>query len=350
MVLQADYLEALRLGSGRAADQVVQQALDSGAAAGDVYLDIFQPTAYEIGRLWQLNRFTVAQEHLATAIIERQMGELHPLFRPQHQRPQVVVIGCVPDAQHRVGARMVADFFEADGWTAHYLGAATPIDSLVAMAREMQADLIGLSVQMVYHLPHITAFAAALERYGLDGIPIMVGGMPFRQQPDLVHTLNVRFSSTNAREAVQQANQCFAVPATTMAPDVPLLPIASATLDAFRAARNQIIRLAVTLSLTYPAEVVHFDAHATRILTAGFKFMTRMLETAMLLQNTALLEEQLVWANTRQPHDGVPPEHLLHRFQIYATAIKDVLPAPYAAEVLPYVAWLIAHQRQFVER
>lgn len=95
VVLQADYLEALRLGSGRAADQVVQQALDSGADAGDVYLDIFQPTAYEIGRLWQLNRFTVAQEHLATAIIERQMGELHPLFRPRHRRPQVLVIGCV---------------------------------------------------------------------------------------------------------------------------------------------------------------------------------------------------------------------------------------------------------------
>lgn len=350
VVLQADYLEALRLGSGRAADQVVQQALDSGADAGDVYLDIFQPTAYEIGRLWQLNRFTVAQEHLATAIIERQMGELHPLFRPRHRRPQVLVIGCVPDEQHRVGARMVADFFEADGWTTYYLGAATPIDSFVAMAREMQADLIGLSVQMIYHLPHITAFAAALGCYGLDGIPIMVGGMPFRQQPDLVHTLNVQFSSTNAREAVQQANQCIAVPTTTMAPDVPLLPVASATLDAFRAARDQIIRLAVTHSLTHPAEVAHFGAQATQILTAGFEFMTRMLETAILLQNTTLLEEQLIWANTRQPYDGVPPEHLLHRFQMYAAAIKDVLPAPYAAEVQPYVAWLIARQRQFVDR
>lgn len=218
------------------------------------------------------------------------------------------------------------------------------------MAREMQADLIGLSVQMIYHLPHITAFAAALGCYGLDGIPIMVGGMPFRQQPDLVHTLNVQFSSTNAREAVQQANQCIAVPTTTMAPDVPLLPVASATLDAFRAARDQIIRLAVTHSLTHPAEVAHFGAQATQILTAGFEFMTRMLETAILLQNTTLLEEQLIWANTRQPYDGVPPEHLLHRFQMYAAAIKDVLPAPYAAEVQPYVAWLIARQRQFVDR
>lgn len=349
-VFQTDYLEALRLGSGRAADQVVQQALDSGATAGDVYLDIFQPTAYEIGRLWQLNRFTVAQEHLATAIIERQMGELHPLFRPQRQRPQVVVIGCVPEEQHRVGARMVADFFEADGWTAHYLGAATPIDSFVAMAREMQADLIGLSVQMVYHLRHVTAFIAALERYGLDGIPIMVGGMPFRQQPDLVHALNVRFSASNAREAVQQANQCLAAPAATTASDVPLLPVADATLDAFRAARDQIIRLAVARSLTYPDEVVQFGAQAIQVLTAGFEFTTRMLETAILLQNTTLLEEQLVWANTRQPYDGVLPEHLLHRFELYAAAIKEVLPAPYAAEVQPYIAWLIARQRQFVDR
>ncbi|MEF3272883.1 MAG: B12-binding domain-containing protein [Chloroflexus sp.] len=75
---QQQYLAAMLAGSSRAADRVVEQALAQGINAPRIYLDIFQPTAYEIGRLWQINRIGIAQEHLATAIIERQMGELHP--------------------------------------------------------------------------------------------------------------------------------------------------------------------------------------------------------------------------------------------------------------------------------
>jgi hypothetical protein len=41
----------------------------------------FQPTSYTLGHLWQCNEISVAQEHLATAIIEGQMGELHPIIQ-----------------------------------------------------------------------------------------------------------------------------------------------------------------------------------------------------------------------------------------------------------------------------
>lgn len=124
--IQADYLHAMKVGSGREADKVVEHALGLGVTVNAIYLDVFQPTAYEIGRLWQYNEFTVAQEHLATAIIERQMGEPHPLFRPKLAKPKKLVIGCVDQELHRVGARMVTDFFEQDGWTVDYLGERAP--------------------------------------------------------------------------------------------------------------------------------------------------------------------------------------------------------------------------------
>ena len=36
------YLDAMREGSGRMADKVVENALDQSIAANDIYLDIFQ--------------------------------------------------------------------------------------------------------------------------------------------------------------------------------------------------------------------------------------------------------------------------------------------------------------------
>jgi len=207
--IRTDYLSAMRAGSGRAADRIVERALDEHMIVNDIYLNIFQATAYEIGRLWQRNEFSVAQEHLATAIIERQMGDLHHQFKAQHDRQCTLVIGCVEHEIHRVGCRMVADFFEQDGWTVHYLGAAVPTDTFIAMAKDMQADLIGLSSQMVYHVPIITAFVRALDRQGLGGIPVMAGGLPFVQQPALYQSLGVRFSGADARAALQLADSLF---------------------------------------------------------------------------------------------------------------------------------------------
>lgn len=204
---QSAYLDAIIQGSGRSADRVVQQALDAKCTVNDIYLNIFQPTAYHVGYLWQRNEFSVAQEHLATAIIERQMGDLHSYFRPVQDKPNAVVIGCVDKELHRIGARMVADFFEQDGWTVHYLGATVPTQAFIAIAREMHADLIGLASALIYHLPTVADFVQELDWQGLAGLPIMAGGLPFVQQPELYKTLGVHFSGVDARQAVQLANQ-----------------------------------------------------------------------------------------------------------------------------------------------
>jgi len=204
--LRKEYLDAMKQGSGRLADKVVERALDQQVKANDIYLDIFQNTAYEIGRMWQRNQFSVAQEHLATAIIERQMGDLRPHFKPIRDRKKRLVIGSVEKEFHRVGVRMVADFFEQDGWDVYYLGAAVPTDTFISIARDFNADLIGLSAQMVYHIPAIMEFVKELDRQGMGGIPVMAGGYPFVQNPELYLNLGVHFSGTDAREALKIAN------------------------------------------------------------------------------------------------------------------------------------------------
>jgi MerR family transcriptional regulator, light-induced transcriptional regulator len=210
--MRASYLTALHRGSGREADRVVEQALEAGVWAGDIYLDLFQPVAYRIGALWQQNLWTVAEEHLATAIIERQMDELHTHFTPATERGQRLLIGSVEHEAHRVGCRMVADFFEADGWTVHYLGASVPTEHVIALAREIGADLIGLGAQTIYHVPTISAFARMLGRYGMDGLPIMAGGLPFVAQPDLYRSLGVQFTGRDARDAVRRADVLLPAP------------------------------------------------------------------------------------------------------------------------------------------
>jgi MerR family transcriptional regulator, light-induced transcriptional regulator len=207
--LQSAYLKASIYGSGRQADEVLNRAFDHQWTVNQIYLDIFQATCYTIGLLWQTNQVSVAQEHLVTAIIERQMGELHPLFKPKVTKLKTLVIGAVDKENHRVGVHMVADFFEQDGWTVYYLGAAVPTKTFLAIAREMHADLVGLSSEMIFHLPAVIDFVRQADSFGLSGISIMAGGMPFIQQPELYFNLGVHFSGIDAREAIDKANLLF---------------------------------------------------------------------------------------------------------------------------------------------
>lgn len=340
---QRRYLEAMLHGSGRDADRVVEQALAQGINAPHIYLDIFQPTAYEIGRLWQVNRISVAQEHLATAIIERQMGELHPYFRPRLRRQRRIVLGCAPDEWHRVGIRMVADFFEAEGWDVIYLGAAVPIPAFVDAIKIAQPDLVGISAAMVFHLPHVTHLVRALHAADLDGIPLMVGGLPFVRQPGLHRALNIHLSAPNAAAAVAAANHAFPVPIR-----VPSAPHSNAALHAVQTLHRQFIDRATTLALQHQDELQLLGAQAPTIIAAGYEFVTRTLEAALATGQPELLDEQIRWGNERQLYDGVMPEHILHRLEIYDAVVRELLPAEVVEIVTVYTERMIALQRSLV--
>ncbi|WP_161569276.1 cobalamin B12-binding domain-containing protein [Candidatus Oscillochloris fontis] len=334
--LQSSYLHALVAGSGREADRVVTAALDLAVTPQQIYLDIFQPTAYQIGQLWQRNKVSVAQEHLATAIVERQMGEMHPMFRPKQPRSHTMVLGCVPDEWHRVGLRMVADFFEADGWDVHYLGANVPVKDLVGLARESHADLVGLSAEMIFNVPRVSEFVQALDQAGLSGIPIIAGGMPFIVQHDLAQALNLRGSAPNAEQAVRLAHE---IVGTRSSPPSPLM--LAATVLALRANSEKILAEALERSQ------VAGDTEIA-LIHAGYQYVLRMLDAALVAGSPELLDGQISWANDRQPHDGIAPEQLFERLIRMADTLRETLPSPHGAIAASYVDRLVAQQQVYL--
>jgi methanogenic corrinoid protein MtbC1 len=204
---QRTYLNAIKVGDSEGADHLLLAVQEQAISPADIYLYIFQPSAYEIGQLWEKGQISVGQEHVASAMIECHMGELHIRFKPEKHRHKKLILGCVDREYHRIGLRMVADFFEMDGWEVCYLGAAVPSDGFARMVVEFQPDLIGISVEVDYHLPRLAELKMELIRQGAKPVPIMAGGLPFIHNPHLVQQLGLAFTASNAREAVEKANQ-----------------------------------------------------------------------------------------------------------------------------------------------
>lgn len=206
-----EYLDALRKGDRRQALRAAQNALAVGTDIRDLYLGVFQPAMHEVGRLWETNQITVAQEHLATAITQSVMAHLYGHVFTYAPIGRTLIATCIGGELHELGIRMVADFFEMEGWDVYYLGANMPVDDIIRMAREKRADLLGISVTLNSHVSHARDMIHAVRASPIGNhIRIMLGGQPINRAPDLYKTMGADFTARNAREAVQLAMEVMA--------------------------------------------------------------------------------------------------------------------------------------------
>lgn len=206
--LAKQYLDALLAGERRRASQLVMEAVSAGASVKEIYLRVFQPSQHEIGRLWQINELSVAQEHYCTAATQLIMSQLYPHLFAAEKNGRVLVATCIGGDLHEIGIRMVSDFFELEGWDTFYLGANTPISSILQTLRERKADALALSATMTFHASAVGEVIAAIRsNEDLSGVKILVGGYPFQVAPELWQKVGADACAGDAQEAVAVANR-----------------------------------------------------------------------------------------------------------------------------------------------
>jgi methanogenic corrinoid protein MtbC1 len=140
------------------------------------------------------------------------MSELYPRIISSNRLDRTLVAACVGAELHEIGVRMVADFFEMEGWDTYYLGAGIPHDQILAALELRRPDLVALSVTMTYHIPKAIELISAIRTTCPDNtVRIMVGGMPFNNSPDLWQTVGADVWASDAEKAVQVAQQLIQV-------------------------------------------------------------------------------------------------------------------------------------------
>jgi len=202
------YLEALLRADRHAAGRLILDAVEQGTPIKAIYLDVFQPVQREIGRLWQTNQISVAQEHYCTAATQLVMSMLYPRIFDSPRKGRRLVAACVGGELHEIGARMVADFFEMDGWDTYFMGANTPTESILRAVEERRADILAISATMTFHVSQVADLIAAFRRAGLDRrTRVLVGGYPFNIAPDLWQRVGADGYAPDAQQAVETAER-----------------------------------------------------------------------------------------------------------------------------------------------
>jgi methanogenic corrinoid protein MtbC1 len=157
------FQEALLSGDQRRALAIVNACIDGGRSLLDIELNIIQAVMYRIGEKWQANEVSVAQEHLASAIVQSVMTVALLKSTPSPLNKKRVLLACVAGNHHTIGLRMVADSFQLAGWEIQYLGANVPTSSLIQQIGEWSPDLVGLSLSFVQQLRVVKDIIAQLS-------------------------------------------------------------------------------------------------------------------------------------------------------------------------------------------
>jgi len=202
------YLTALLDGDRRKASQLILDAVAAGVPVKDIYLHVFQRAQYEVGRLWQTKEISVAQEHYCTAATQLIMSQLYPYIFAAAGTGGTLVATCVSGDLHEIGVRMVADFFEMEGWNTYYLGASTPTDEVVGALIERKADILAISATISSHLRAVSALITAVRaNEACRNVTILVGGYPFTASPDLWRQMGADGTAGDAQAAIVLAGQ-----------------------------------------------------------------------------------------------------------------------------------------------
>jgi methanogenic corrinoid protein MtbC1 len=186
----------------------IHHAANNGTSVNDIYMHIITPVMHELGRLWHLNKISVGHEHYCTAIAQMVMAQLLPWIFDGSPKKSRLVSACVAGELHEIGARMVSDLFEMNGWDTVFLGADVPVESVIDTVIQHNACVLAISVTLAAHLSAVSEMILRV-RADLDcvKVKILVGGAAFSTDDTLWQRLGADGWAVDIDDAIALANK-----------------------------------------------------------------------------------------------------------------------------------------------
>lgn len=185
----------------------IQNAIKTGISVRDIYLHVITPVMHELGCLWHRNKITIGLEHYCTAVAQMVMAQLFPLLFDGAAKKKRLVSACVTGELHEIGARMVSDLFELNGWDTVFLGADVPVDSVADVIVQHNASVLAISVTMGANLSALSRLILAVrDSPACANVKILVGGAAFGVDSSLWQRLGADGWAADVQIAIKLAN------------------------------------------------------------------------------------------------------------------------------------------------
>lgn len=202
------YLDALLHGDRKRCRTVIEETLQSGIPANSVYIDVIWPIMVEIEKLFRCDKIPSTQEHLATRINRTIVDQLQNKLPRRPNRDKKIVICCAPDELQELGAQIMADLFESDGWEVRFLGGGLTNDDILAFINEYAPDILLIYGTAPKQAPNVRRLIDGIRAVNAwPNMRIMLSGGLFNRAKGLCEEIGGDLFADTAIEAVRVASQ-----------------------------------------------------------------------------------------------------------------------------------------------
>lgn len=293
--------------------------LDRGVPADSIIEGLLAPAQHQIGERWQRNDLTIADEHLATGIIDSAVHALAGTVAVPGTTG-LVVVACAEGDWHGMAARMFSEQLRCHGVVTAFLGASTPSDHIAAFIARHNPEALAISCSIPFAFGGVTRLSNVAHSHG---VPVLAGGRALKNAPARAHALGADAWGNNVFDALAQLDDWRANP-PQMHTEASTLPEDAVELDA-RA--DELAAIAFDQLTQHFPPMASYDTRQIARTCEDLAFILRFVAAAVLVDDRIVLTDFLDWLGVVLTARGVPSTALVAGLEALQPIIEQISPA-----------------------
>ncbi|MFH1745876.1 MAG: cobalamin-dependent protein [Planctomycetota bacterium] len=195
------YMQPLLAGRRSECFSVVNNAARTGIPAEELICDVILPAMAQVDRLYRDDRINIATEHMACRI-NRTLADQLQVYLPEQSRiGKRAIIACAAGEQEELGAEVVGDLLQADGWDIFFLGGGVPIDEILSLVGQLRPDVLLIFGTQPEGVPETRRLVELIRDVGVcPTMNIVVSGGIYNRADGLWQEVGADLYSESVRE------------------------------------------------------------------------------------------------------------------------------------------------------
>lgn len=136
------YLQPLLAGRRAECFDLIRLALAEGRSAESIMREVLWPAMAQIERLFRGDRVNIAAENMACRINRTVADQLQAHLPVKPPRGKRVLVACADEPREELGAQMIADLLQADGWDVFFVGGGVPYDEMAGVVAQVRPSVL----------------------------------------------------------------------------------------------------------------------------------------------------------------------------------------------------------------